>query len=452
MNAETMSRQERFEKAKAEEAARKAEEANNAGGKGYEKRDYDEVCYLGLDYDTPKLVRLLGNPKIARDNDPYSPKAVNISWITGDNDKPFRCVWPLKEENPSWIMWKIFDKVMAYKWEETLNGGKGGRVYLNAESHPSIFKRVDKNNKDNTMERGWNPAKHIVWNCIDRLDMQYHKDNKKTKLLSKKADYNKEGKQMFPQPGIPEAAYDKIWDDIVEFYGDWEGYDIQITKQKGQKVTDVTYQAICAKETMKIKKELQAFIVDGSLTEFDMSLERLDIDKMFQVTSYQKLLKNLGIFIQSVDAAFKTKFFEELTALATAEKKLWEIKNAENAKNAEANGSTEKESAQAPAPAPKATPVSEMSTPEPVPAPAPRARTANTNTDTNTKPLNFDDYKGYAKLSEDEKAMIVGINSDGSFRYNCKTDDLLPCSDDNCKFESPNTFGSCPKCGIEYTA
>ena len=56
------------------------------------------------------------------------------------------------------------------------------------------------------------------------------------------------------------------------------------------------------------------------LTEEELSWERTDLDKIYPTTSYQKIYNRLKLFIQQVDAAFKTNFTDELEKLVEDEK------------------------------------------------------------------------------------------------------------------------------------
>jgi hypothetical protein len=429
----TNDRQSLFEQAKLMEKKRLADQESKKGLGG--NFEYEDMCYTGLEFDKFKIVRLLGHPKINRE-DAYSPKDVNVSMIVGDNDKKFRCIWPLKEEMPNWILWKVYNKVMSYKWDKTLNGGKGGPVYDNSDLHPAIFKRIAKNNIDKKEENGWKPSKHVVFNVIDRQDMDWHRVNKHTKLLSKKIGLDKDGNPSYPETGIPETLYTKgIWNEVVEYNGNWEEYDIALAKVKtGPNTSDVSYKAYhCEKELNKIPQEYHSFIKEGLLTEEEKSWERYNIDKLFKVTSYQKIKRNLGIFIQSVDATFGTKFSEELDQLAEEEKKKFEE-----------NKDVQKD------PVFKAQDTNINVAKKQDPAPArPAARELKKEVvEFNINSLDPNIYKGISKLSDDEKKYIIGCAPDGSLDYTKDSGQIYSCKE--CDFVSPEKLHCCPKCSVEF--
>lgn len=424
----TDSRQDLFEEAKRLRKEQKEKEAQN---KSYSKTEYEDPVFASIEFDNPKIVRLLGNPKIKRNDDPFSPKDVWISWLLGDNDSKFRCVWPIKSENPNWILWKIYDKVMAYKWDKTLNGGEGGRVYLNAETHKSSFIRVAKNNDvENKMENGWKPTKYVVFNCVDRLDNAWHQETKHTKFLSKK---NKE-------PGIPPSVYDKIWDDIVEHYGSWEKYDIALWKAKtGPLDSDVEYKVLHTSHIQELPANVREFIIDAPLTEEEKSWERYNFDQMYKITSYQKIKRNLGAFIKSIDTAFKTKYTEELELLVEEEIKKYQELNKENISKFVSNQEEKKEE--------KLAEKKEESVPTSTPA---RRRTVTEPHEFSLNDLDPSIYKGISKLNQQSKDLIVGIKENGNLIYKEGTGTPLGCSNDECEFPAPEIFNCCPKCGINF--
>jgi hypothetical protein len=435
-----MTREELFAQAKKKVEQEKKEKESRGQG----NFEFEDKVYVGLEYDKAQLVRILGNPKDARDGDPYSPKTVLTSKILGDNDKNFICNWPLKTENPCWILWKVYDKVMSYKWDKTI-GPKGARVYLNEPLHPTIFNRIANNNQtDSTIANGgWKPASYVIMNVIDRHDVAWHKENKHTKLLSKRVSVGKDGR-LWPEAGIPDSLYNYIWDKVVESYGDWIDYDIALLKSKnGPLPTDVIYEAYQA-STEKLKMPefkfllpVKDFIVETPLTDEEKSWERYNIDKLFKITSYQKLLKNLGIFLQAVDAAFKTKFYDELVNLAEQEKAL-----AAEAKEEKAQEPI-KESSKVEVVPVKETPKELVSRgAKPVVAPI-----ENKVFDINT--LDKVTFKGLTALPPQFKDMIIGIeNESGQLLFKPEAGDLLQC--DACKTLAPSTFTSCPVCGVTF--
>lgn len=429
-----MTRQEAFELAKQKRKEEKAQEKENGGN--YAPREYEEIQHLALDYEKMQLVRFVGmNPKDRRLDDPFSPKTVQISWILGDNDRMFRCVWPSKEEMPNWILWKIYNKIMSYKWDDT-KGEKGARVYTYAESHKTAFNRVAKNNDlENSFASGWKPSTFVAFNVIDRSDMDWHRQNKHTKLLSKK------GGKYF-DPGIPEKMYFNLWDNIVEFYGFWDEYDVAVKKTKtGPKTTDVEYKVIHSSHLVEIDEALRPLIVSGPLTEEEKSWEMYNLNKLFGVTSYQKIKKNLGLMIKSADTSFGTHWTEELEELAAQEKKAFDEAKANEEKTTVAKPEAK---AETPKEEPKAA----------TPAPAPKEEPKKERPVRSASPAIFDpktlgaEYKGIASLTDAMRKGILAKKADGSLEYSEAAGQILECAE--CHFESPESFTHCPRCGVTF--
>jgi len=426
------SRSEAFEKAKAKHKQEKADKATRGQG----NFEFTEITYVALENNRETVVRLLGLPYPFRENG-SDVKLINMSMILGDDDKKSRFIWPTKEENPNWILRKVFDKIMAYEW----NSAESKKDYLNAAAHPAIFNRVFKNDKpEQTYESGWQPKPVCLWNVIDRADMEWHKENKKTKVLSKKLSmYGPNNDKVWYETGVPQYLYEIIWNNVVEYSGDWLDYDVVLSK------TSETpwYKAFHGlDEIKKISVESKPLIVEGPLTDEEKALEMYDFDKLFKVTSYTKIKKKLGVFLQRVDAAFGTKYTAELDELVTAEE-------AERAANAPATEEA--------APAEKAAETKPEAPSSPTVTTPAEVRPARTRTAKSEVPvvegINWavvaESFEGALKLSDEEKAMVTSINEDGTWSYEiADSDELFECS--TCQFESPGAFSSCPNCGHSF--
>jgi hypothetical protein len=424
------SKLELFEEAKRlrqKEREEKEKRDANRGNNNYQ--NFEPINYVAMEIGEDHIVRFLGNPMLQRNNDPYSPKLVLSSKIIGDDDKQFRCIWPQQSQQPNWILWKIYNTVMKYKWDQALNGGKGGRVYDYATVHPTIFGRIAKNGKlDNTFEDGWTPNKFIMINVIDRHDMEFHKTNKQTKLLSKKVSISKDEKTAFYEIGITEKLYNSVWDGIVEKCGPWEDYDICVRKEKA----DPWYIAYHAeKEDWKINDSVKKFIVKGPLTEEELSWERYNIDNLSKVSSYQKIQKKLGLFIEQVDQVFEKKYTEELNDLVELEKQEYE----KNKKEKE-----EKTIVQKPEINKKK---------EEVKKEIPSRNSIKKEEVFSVDSLDKAYYKGIDKLTNEMKKQIIGKTENGGLKYTENSPQPYICVSKDCDFAAPANFTYCPKCGVE---
>jgi len=415
-----------FAKAKEQHKKEQAEKATRGSG----NFEFDEVNYVALENGRETVVRLMGLPYPFRES-PTDVKLINMSMITGDDDKKFRCVWPTKDENPHWILRKVYDKVMSYQW----NSAESKKDFDNAAAHPTIFNRVFKNGKpEQTYEGGWFPKPICLWNVIDRADLEWHKENKKTKVLSKKLSmYGPNNDKIWYETGVPLYLYDIIWNNIVEYSGDWEEYDVVLSKSS----ETPWYKAFHGiDEIKKIAPESKLLVKEGLLTEEEKSWVKSDFDKLFPVTSYGKIKKKLGLFIQQVDATFGTNYSAELEELAATE---------EAAKpKAEDKPETKSEVTNKP---------SAPSQPETEAAPTRTSRQRKVTEDVTVEGINWiaqtETFEGIAKLTEAEKAIVESINDDGTWSYALDdSDELFECS--NCQFESPGAFHSCPNCGHAF--
>jgi len=405
---------------------------------------YDPIDYCALKIRVPKIIRIFGLPYHVRE-DEFSPKIINISMIAGDNDKPFRCIWPLKEVQPDWILWRIFDRVLEYDWDSSTNT----KIFRNQEKHPAIFTRVFKNNKPHiAYEKGWKPSTNVVMNVIDRAQMDWHKENQSTLVLSKRVSESKKANgevALFYDAGVPKMLYDMILDDIVEHYGDWTTYDIAITKLDDKPWYKVAY-LLNRKE--EFSNDLIELMVDGPLTEEEKLYKQFDLDKLFQVTSYQKIKNRLKAFIQQVDSAFNTTYYEELCELAEKEKEERGKKQVDDAAEFfEEEAKKEKEEKIVDEKTKIEVETSEKKVKEndenpPMEEKKTRARRVPKSID-----LDSFGYTGVIKLTEDEKKLIVGANESGAFIYG-NDEQLYSCP--TCEFEAPGSFHCCPKCGEEF--
>lgn len=418
--------------------------------------DREYVQYTSLETNGFKLIRFLGEP-IAMRTKPTSPKVIYSTFIVGDDDKKFRCVFPSKQEHPNWILWKVMNKVMAYTWDNNA-GENGARIYHNKESHPSIFNRVSKNNNDkNPYETGWKPTGFVVQNVIDRDPSVYewHKKNKKTLLLSKKGRETQDG-NMFYEPGYPFSLYNTLIEDIVEVNGDPNTYDVIVQKLDEKPYYKIfhpaeDYKKLLAKfdgEEEKLLNGIPGFFrdkVEEPLTDEEKSWEMYNLDEHFPVTSYKKIQNRLNIFLESVDRAFGTKYVEELNDLVGQEQKQWE----EEGKTKDGKY------------APKETTVTKEKEVPKEEEPKKRRKPSKEETVDEgfsvEKILNeHSELEGAEHLTPEMKAMIsdVEYNDDGTvknFKYETD-DDVLECinADEGCTMTSPESFTHCPLCGESF--
>ncbi len=391
---------------------------------------YEDIAYTALNIDEPKVIRIIGLPVSIRNNN-FSPKLIQLSMIRGDNDKLFRCIWPMKSDRPDWIMWKILNLVLDYTWDSS----KNAKIFKYADTHSSIFDRVHKNGKpQNVYEKGWFPPSLVIMNIIDRSMQKWHEENKHTILLSKRSStyQNAAGETIVSYlqgQGIPIMLYNLIMDDIVEHYGDWENYDIAITKLNSSPFYKVD-------NLLKHKEEFPENIIklgySGFLTPEEEMYEKYDLDKLFKITSYQKIYKKLKLTIQQIDSSFNTNFLKELENLVGKEKEEYEEREGEE--NIETESTKEEEN------------IKKESGERKV---AVTRRVASGDKEKiwekKVKELKF---LGIDSLNDEEKAIIIDIGEEDQLQYNTE-ETQYHCG--HCNYLSPSTFHNCPKCGSVFT-
>jgi len=364
---------------KAEEAARKANGGNGGGS-------YPELPWSALVPNGEKVIRLIGGPCI-EGREPTDAKKIFTAMILGDDDKKFRVFAPDPKEQKNWILHKIMKEVLSYDWDPDgigPDGRKGVRIYHHAKSHPDVFNRVLKNNNvSNPYEDGWKFSPSIIWNVIDRGAMDWHRDQKKLRLLSKKAGApDSKGKVWFDY-GVPPTVYNLIVDDILSMDGntDWNDYDIVIKKLSDDPWYKVYHGLDDAK---RISEEAKKLVVAGPLTDEERSWEPWNLDQLFRDTEYKRIKDHLGIFVQQVGKIFGKPWYEELCELVEVEEAEKAKRRAENAPATAVPAKPtladtpvpEEEAAYAPDPEDNLDPYSQPVTqPEPQAAPEPEAPT-----------------------------------------------------------------------------
>jgi len=307
----------KFEAALAQRKKQKVEEAsrgNFSGGSGY-----PDIPYAPLYTDKQQAFRFVGLPYLVREK-PTDSKRVHVAMILGDYDKKFRCIGPDPQDKKDWILYRVMNKVLTRHWDKNIpnsNGQLGAYVYDYATIHPELYNRVAKNNNvENTFEKGWRFNPYILFNVIDRANYAWHLENKKFRVLSKKASEWQE--KVFFEPGVPDTVFQLIMDDIVAIDGNtnWEDYDIAI-----RKVTDKPWYKVYhgVDDVKKLDDDVKLLIINKGLSEEERSWELNDFDKLFSVTKYGRIKAKLGIFFQKVDKVFNTRYYDELIALVDKE-------------------------------------------------------------------------------------------------------------------------------------
>jgi hypothetical protein len=422
----------KFEAALAQRKKQKVEEASRGNFSG---GGFPDIPYAPLYTDKQQAFRFVGLPYLVREK-PTDSKRVHIAVILGDDDKKFRCIGPDPQVQKDWILYRVMNKVLTRHWDKTIpgsNGQLGAYVYDYATIHPELYNRVAKNNNvENNLEKGWRFNPYILFNVIDRANYDWHRENKKFRVLSKKASEGQD--KVFFEPGVPDTVFQLIMDDIVAGDGNtnWEDYDIVI-----RKVTEKPwYKVLHGIDHVKyLDDDVKALIVNKGLSDEERSWELNDFDSLFPVTRYGRIKSKLGIFFQKVDVVFKTKYYDELVALVDKE----EAEIAEKQmrfpppdEDVPPEDTGEKLPSQ-PINSSAATNVYSTATPQSpanspaesspqVRSPAAPSKTLTPMTDDIWAGLangtyNGKTYLGVPKMKPAERALVAGIYEDGSFEW-----------------------------------
>lgn len=442
------SRLDAFKKAKETRKAEKVEEEAKKDGSFY---NFVQPDYTALEANKYSQVRVLGLPVDSRDK--FSPKKIKIAWIIGDDGKWFKCQFGLDKE---WILSRIIKTVMKYTWNKQTNTAN----YLHADS--PLFPLVSKNNLvDNAYAKGWQPKETVVMNVIDRQQMDWHSKNKKTLLLSSKRSSKEtdEGTKYSYNDGVPISVYNKLFDRVVSYSGDWEDYDIMVQKLKKDPWYEVMH---TVKDEFRFIEDADKYIQNYSeapLTEEERSWEMQDLDDLFKITTYNTLMNRLGSTIKKIDAEFGTTYHPELQELAMTEKS--EKVNSEPAKKevkepspdlpvpSEEAPKDEYEKAPFESPKKEEAPVAEAPKEEVAP---PRTRTRErtpepSNTDLKEQLIKLG-FIGANKLEVEDVKLMKGIDFHGNIEW--LTTDLVACGENGCTFPAPDEISCCVKCGTEF--
>jgi len=457
----------------------KEEKKRSEQGGGFTPTDRELVQWSALEANQFKLVRFLGKPIELRESSafpeltPYSPKTIYSSMIVGDDGKKFRCIFPSKQENKGWILWKVMNKVLSYDWNPN-KGERGEKEYRYKDDFPSLFQRVAKNDKvENTYETGWRPSGYIVQNIIDRTPESYewHKKNKKTMLLSKKASPIGDTGNYFYEPGYPPTLYGRGNSDesgevsgimeVVESNGDFNLYDIVVQKLSIKPYYKVfhpveEYKKLLAKfdgDEDALVEGIPGFdssVVERPLTEEEKTWEWYNLDERFQVTAYTKIKNRLGVFIQDVDKKLNTHFYQELENLVAEEQKEWEKNKKEE--NTSTTVTKEKE---------VETKSEESDNKEADEEPKTRKRRGSEIKEESEFSVEkilreHSELKGADHMTPEMKALVkeVVYNEDGTvknFKYSTD-EDVFDCvnADEGCTMTAPESFTHCPLCGESF--
>ncbi len=302
-----------------ERRKRQQEEAENA--KNYTPIDYENIKYMGITTKEGKeknndyrVFRPIGMPYPLR-REPTDPKFLLASKILKDDESGYSIIrWKPIEKNgkyvpdPDFPLAKLYNMVTEGKWETfekpIFDRDKGKEVtgeFKHFHKDTDIFIKVKslwgntkkkENPKAEQYPESFFPSGVVVMNAIDRKD-DWCKENKHTKIPTKRVDYSKikdsEGKDKLIEfvnvPGLPastdisyyKGAYDKMEDLCVETSGSFEDCDY-IVKISGKEYEVSNSIKGNFNEYPTVKNCL---VKDMGLTEEEKTYGMYDLDDLF---------------------------------------------------------------------------------------------------------------------------------------------------------------------------
>ena len=448
---------------KFQEAKKKAEQAKSHGN--FPKEEVPEFKTCVLSKDKPRIIRLLGNSPLMRE-EPTDPIIVKRAFVKTDDDKWTTIIMSDDRDNLVNKLWRTIIGKYTYDKENKT------KIYAN-KGKPS-FERFIRNGKKPedclASEKGMMTDTFYLFNCLDRTD-DWCKENKHTKLLcwdstTKEVD----GKTVeYPTYGIKPSLYNNIFDEqCTALNRMYDEFDV-VVKRLSKKLGDSWIQVFSPEEKSKISQiGLDPNKVTMNyLSEEEESYEKYkleDIPFVSRPTSVGYVLRVLGKLIKACDLDFGTNLYEEFVEYAEKEKKEWEVKKAET-KETESTEDTSTEvesedeiteettSSETPSFDSMETVETESSDDEELPSeveePAPTVtkkvvKTAKTVFD----PLSLKSEFPYIdKLRAEDLALITGYNSETNELTFKEGTDLAECP---CGCTIGDPFQSCPKCGAVF--
>ena len=264
------------------------DESKSSGGGNY--IEYEMKDHQGKH----NIVRLIG-----------APRQIKRAWIECDSsgDKTKRI--PFNYSKGS-VIQAIVNKVLDYTWENTGTEQQPNwvRKYKYQEKYGDVFFTVKQNGGTENRDAGWEGSTLTPFNCIDRHD-DWCKEKKHTKLFVK-TTYD---------IGISPQAFKSLKTCVVEDYGPYEDYDVDIKKVEDDK-GNIEYVAMKADKSLP---EFGQMVVEGPLTEEEKTYEKYNLDEVIKDSSAKMILKFLRNHIARIDQVCKTNFIQKLEEQAQKE-------------------------------------------------------------------------------------------------------------------------------------
>ena len=416
--------------------------------------------WVGLVKDDYVVVRIVSAPPggagvVARPEDVIE---VVHAEVKDDNGKYFPIIYPVTDGDldHSHIMHRFVAKVLEVEWSKT---EKGKKSFKHLGKCPELVDKVEHGNYSTTdrqrqFSKGFKGQTMMIMNVIDRADMQWHRDNLKTKLLSKQSVLGRDGETRFITMGVPTFGFLKAFGEMLDTFGNWSKYDVAI-KKTGDKTTPYVIQNASRKkekDSLDELKQADGSFVNGDiistcdrLTDEELSWAVVNLREQFAPTSFFTLKKRIGKMFTECDNVLGTRFIDELDFLIEKEREEYAKKNQDP--------DEEKKDASVTV---QGTSLGESTEDKTAKREVQREVHRNTIADPVGGQLSAEQLavlKGYPKLNDEEKAAIkdVVLKPDGTLDkivYDPASGEQADCPD--CNTTSPMKFTRCPCCGVSF--
>ena len=451
---------------KFQQAKAKAEQAKSHGD--FPKEDVPDFKVCVLKKDTPKILRLVGNSPLMRES-VYDPLIVKRAFVKTDDDKWTTIIMSDDRDHPVNKLWRTI--IGKYKYDKE----NKTKIFEN-KGKPSFERFIHNGKKPEdclASEKGMMTDTFYLFNCIDRTD-GWCSENKHTKLLcwdstTKEVD----GKTVeYPTYGIKPSLYNNIFDEqCTALNRMYDEFDV-VVKRLSKKLGESWIQIFSPEEKSKISQiGLDPNKVTMNyLTEDEENYEKYkleDIPFVSRPTSASYVNKVLNRLIKQCDIDFGTNLQSDFAEWIEKEKAEWESRKAETketkssedtsveVESEEEEVTEETTSTETPSFDSMENVETESSDDEELPSeveePTPTApiqKVAKVAKIAKFDPMSLKNtiLPFVDKLTDEERSHIVGVNDDGSVKFDDETA-LCP----QCNHELSDSINSaCPFCGVEF--
>lgn len=453
MTAEEKARERllKFQQAKA-----KAEEEKSSHA-SFQKEDYPTFETCVLNKETPKIIRLMGNSPLMREK-PTDPIIVKRSMCVDDNGHWATVILSDDRNHPINVLFRTI--IGKYKYDKDTKT----RTYDNV-GKPS-FERFMRNGKPKekctAMERGMMPDTFYLFNCIDKTD-DWCEKNKHTKMLcwdSQNKEVDGETRTYYTY-GVKPSFYNEIFDikctELNRMYDQFDVVAMRLKEKKGDSyLTILTPEQKTGISNLGLdpNKVTMDYLTDEEDNYTMYELENIPFVSRASSVSYflkvfSKLIKQADMDFNNGEPILYNMFVE------AKEKELEEIKRRNAEKTESSNETAESETDESEPTEDKVEETVSESSEDELPSEVEEPTVAPTATKKVVKSAKtsfgvtslYDKYPALKTMREEDKALIVGYNSENDEFIFKDGIELAECPE--CGRTIPDMWATC-SCGVSF--